>query len=513
MIELYLVGWSAITIEAFLLMIGGVLVGILIGAMPGLTVMMAVAILIPITFSLDPVSGILMLIGVYAGGNYGGSITATLINIPGTPSAVMTTMDAYPMAKKGNAGLAVGIATMVSVMGGLISTVILVLLSPIVAGIALRFTSLEMMAIAFFGLSIMAYITPGSSIKGLIAGLVGLIIVVIGMDPMTAASRFTFGRVELISGVQFVPAMIGLFGLSEVLIAMENRNKPETEKVEFFEVKKPFAAFAYLKRLGTTIMRSSLIGTLIGIIPGAGGTIASIVAYAQEKKLNKNRAEFGKGAPEGIAASEAANNACVGGAMLTMLSIGIPGDGVTAIMIGAFIVHGLTPGPMLFQTNMEIVSAIFIGLVIVNILIIFLGSFGAKYFAKVMLVPKPVLNTMILLLCVVGAFALQNSMFDVRTMILFAALGWFFSKISFPKAPIVLAMVLGGILETNFRRWLNLADGEIGGTLVSTWVQNPISLIIFLITIATLVLPLFQKSGKITEASGSRFGAEETEEE
>ncbi|MCL2368488.1 MAG: tripartite tricarboxylate transporter permease, partial [Oscillospiraceae bacterium] len=460
-----------------------------------------------ITYSLSPAAGILMLIGVYSGGNYGGAITATLINIPGTPSAVMTTLDAYPMAKQGHAGLAIGIATLASVTGGLFSAVILALLAPMVAGIALRFTSLEMMSIAIFGLSIMAYITPGSSTKGLLAGVIGLLITTIGLDPMTAVHRFTFGRIELLSGLQFVPAMIGLFGLSEVFLAMEGRNKV-TEKPKFFPVKNPFLAFTrpYLKRLGGALMRSSIVGTIIGVIPGAGGTIASIVAYAQEKKVNKNRENFGKGAPEGVAAAEAATNACIGGALLVLLAIGIPGDAVTAIILGAFVVHGLTPGPMLFTTNMDLVSAIFIGLVVIKLLIIVLGAFCAKYFARALLIPKPILNTTILVLCVLGSYAVQNSMFDVWTMVIFAVLGYLMNKISFPKPPIVLAMVLGVLFENNFRRWVHLSDGDIVGSLIGSWSANPISLVILTITAITLILPFFQKS-KLTDASATQFKA------
>jgi len=497
--QLYLEGLSLLTPMVLLFMLLGTLVGITIGALPGLTAMMAVSILVPMTYGLNPTCGILMLLGVYCGANYGGSISATLINIPGTPSAVMTTLDAYPLAKQGKAGLAIGMATMSSALGGLFGVITLTFLSPVIAEVALKFTSLEMFAVAIFGISIIAYISPGSTLKGLISGVFGLMVGTMGFDPINGVARFTFGSMYLFSGIQFTAAMIGLFGLSEVLISCEKKFDPNV-KPDFYEVKNPFECFRYLKELAGNIIRSSISGTIVGAIPGAGGTIASIVAYAQQMKMTKNPELMGKGSLEGIAAAEAANNACCGGAMTTLLSLGIPGDAVTAILIGAFVVHGLRPGPMLFQTNFDLVSAIFIGMAIINVLILVIGLCCAKYVARLLLIPKPIMNTVILILCVVGTFGIQGGMFDVYVMVFFAILGYLMSKFSFPRAPIVLALILGPLMEENLRRWLSIHEGDAFASLFRTFSTNPISAVIFIVTILSLVMPLFRKKkGKFTE--------------
>lgn len=506
-LKLYTAGLHLINFSVIYFIFIGTFVGIIIGALPGLTAMMAVSILVPLTYGLSPTAGIMMLLGVYCGANYGGSISATLVNIPGTPSAVVTTLDAYPLAKKGKAGLAIGIATMTSAIGGILSVFALAIFTPLIAGIALKFTSLEMLSIAVFGISVIAYISPGSSIKGLIAGIIGLLIGTIGYDPVTSTQRFTFGQVHLLGGVQFIAAMIGLFGLSEILLSAEKGRKSEEAPI-LHTVTNPFECFKYFKRLIPTIMRSSLIGVIIGAIPGAGGTIASIVSYASEKKISKNPHELGQGSLEGIAAAESSNNACTGGAMTTMLALGIPGDAVTAILIGAFILHGLTPGPMLYKTNFDFVSAIFIGMFIINVMILVLGLFGAKYFAKLLLIPKPILNTTIMTLCIIGTYGVQNNIFDVVTMLVFAALGYIMTKAEIPRAPIVLALILGPIMEENLRRWITLADGNYVQSLVKSFSSNPISLIIFSITIITLLLPLFQKNGGINEGMAKKMAEE-----
>ncbi len=347
-------------------------------------------------------------------------------------------------------------------------------------------------------LSIMAYISPGSTVKGLISGLIGLIVATIGFDPVAAVPRFTFGSMYLFSGVNFTAAMIGLFGMTEILLSTEKKYK-ERKGEQIAEIKNPLQCFKHLKGNRANLMRSSIIGVIVGAIPGAGGTIASIVAYAQQKKMSKNPEKMGSGAIEGVVAAETANNACTGGAMITLLSLGIPGDAVTAILIGAFIIHGLTPGPTLFSTNFNLVSAIFIGMLIINVLILVLGLFCAPYFAKLLKVPKPIMNTVILLLCVIGTFGVQNSMFDVFIMALFALVGYLMTKMDLPRAPIVLALILGPLMEENLRRWVDLANGSYGEFFISSCAKNPIAPIIFAITIFTLVSPMFGKKAKLSE--------------
>ncbi len=496
--EFYTAGWQLFTLPVLAYMLLGTVIGIIIGALPGLTAMMAVSVLVPLTYTLSPTAGIIMLLGVYCGANYGGSISATLVNIPGTPSAVMTTMDGYPLGQKGKAGLAIGTATVASGLGGIFSVVTMAMFAPLIANIALKFTSLEIFAIALFGVTIMGYISPGSVLKGLISGVFGLLIGCIGFDPTTAVPRFTFGEQNLLSGVQFVAAMIGLFGLAEILLASEKIKDLQT-RPELFKMQNPLECLKYLRTLWGNLLRSSVIGVIVGAVPGTGGTIAAIVGYAVQKKVSKNPEGMGKGAVEGIAAPEAANNACCGGALTTLLSLGIPGDAVTAILIGAFVLHGLTPGPMLFESNPDLVSAIFIGMFLIQMLIIALGLNFAQYFAKLLLVPRPILNTIILALCVVGTYGVQNSIFDIGTMIVFAVLGYVMAKASIPRAPIVLALILGPVMEENLRRWLSLAEGHVLESLAGAFTTNPIAMAILAITALTLVLPLFQKSGRLNE--------------
>jgi putative tricarboxylic transport membrane protein len=494
--ELYTAGFRLFDVHAISFMVLGVLLGLVVGALPGLTATMGVSILVPLTYGLSMTAAIMMLLGVYCSANYAGSISATLVNIPGTPSAVMTTLDAYPMALKGEAGRAIGIATLSSSLGGLFSVVTLALFSPLIASIALKFNSFEMFLVAFWGISMMAYVSPGSTLKGFLSGFAGLIIATIGYDPVTAAPRFTFGESNLLSGVNFIAAMVGLFGVSEILLNIE---KPgQNVRQEIFKIEGSLRSFKEVIKLWAVVLRSSVAGVIVGAIPGAGGTIGSIVAYAQQKRFSKHPELMGKGAPEGIAAAEAANNACTGGAMTTLLSLGIPGDAVTAILIGAFILHGIQPGPFLFQKNFDLVSAIFIGMVFINILFLVFGMFGARYLARLLFIPRSILNTMILALSVVGTYAVEASMFDVIVMLVFSGLGYVMTKQEIPRAPMVLALILGPILEQNFRRWLSLADGQYVATLRDAYTHNPVSIVFSLLVVATIVLPLIRGNGKAT---------------
>ncbi|MGE4352970.1 MAG: tripartite tricarboxylate transporter permease [Oscillospiraceae bacterium] len=503
-LDLYTLGFSLMSPMIFIAMLGGTIIGIVIGALPGLSATMAVSILLPVTYGMSPTAGIMMLLGVYCGGNYGGSIAATLVNIPGTPSAVMTTLDAYPMAKKGKAGLAIGLATMASAIGGLFSVFVLAAMSPLIAQVALKFGSLEMLAVCIFGISIMAFISQGSTLKGLMSGVIGLLIACIGFDPVTSVPRFTYDSIYLFSGVNFTASMIGLFGLTEVLSFAENGFKAN-ESEQIAEVKNASQCFKHLPSQAGNIIRSSIVGTIVGAVPGAGGTIASIVSYAVEQKVSKHPEEMGKGSVDGIVAAEAANNACTGGAMTTMLSLGIPGDAVTAILIGAFIVHGVTPGPTMFTKNRDLVSAIFIGMFFINILILIVGMNGAPYFARLLKAPKSILNACVLLLCVVGTYGVANSMFHVKVMIVFGLLGIVFSKLGMSRAPVVLALILGPTMEKNLRRCLSIANGNFLSYFIEESAKNPIAPIIFAVTAFTLIAPLFNKKIKLSEDSVYKF--------
>lgn len=482
--------------EVISLIFLGTLLGVLTGCLPGLTATMGVSILVPITYTMSPAAGILMLVGIYLGGVYGGAVSATLVNIPGTPSAVMTALDAYPMAQKGKAGLALGIATVSSVLGGLFSVFVLILVAPVIADFALEFTSYEMFTIALFGLGIIAAIAPGSMIKSLMAGAIGLLISTVGADPITAAPRFTFNNMLLYGGVQFIAAMVGLYGVTEVILNAEkyfNRTRGAKNETTSLNPKKILPKLVDLKKIQANIARSSVIGVIIGAIPGAGGTIASIVAYGTQKKLSNHSDEMGKGSIEGIAAAESSNNACTGGAMITLLSLGIPGDAITAILIGAFMIHGLQPGPLLFQNNLDLVSAIFLGMVIANVFLLFIGLRGARYFAKLLNVPQAILNSTIIAFCFIGSYAIQNSFFDIKTMLAFSVLGYLMVKADMPRAPIVLALILGPIMESNLRRALSLHQDDLF-SFAYGFVNHPIAGTLLILTIVTFVLPMLPKS-------------------
>ncbi len=463
----------------------GTFLGIIFGAIPGLTSTMGIAIFIPLTFGLDPNRAIVFLMGIYFGSVYGGSISAILVNVPGTPAAVATVLDGYPMALKGEAGRAIGIATLSSCLGGVVGLFFLILIAPILAEFALKFASQEFVALVLLGLSIISYISAVSVVKGLIGGVIGLLLGTVGEDPMTAYPRFTMGTPYLISGLELIPVMIGLFGIAEILYQVEiiKRSTHVVQKLE-----KIIPSLGELKNLGSIIVRSSFIGTFIGAIPAAGPTIASIVSYGIQKRISHKSEEMGTGIPEGIAAPEGANNASVGGAMIPMLTLGIPGDSMTAVLIGALIIHGLQPGPVLFKTHPVFVSAIFIGMTVSIILTGLMGLCGARFFARMLMIPKHILLPVILIFCMVGSFAIRNSCFDVGVAMLFGFLGFILRKVEIHPAPIILGLILGRLLEDNFRRAMILSRGDI-----TTFFTRPMSLIILLIAIFIIFSPLYRR--------------------
>ena len=487
--QLYTEGLSLVFRPEVLLLIPfGVFMGVTVGALPGLTVTMAVAILTPLTYGLSPIGAILGLIGIYCGGNYGGSISACLVNVPGTPSAIMTTLDGYPLTNKGQAGRAIGVATITSFLGGFGSVIVLSLLSPFVARLALGFTSAEFFALGVLGLSLIAYLGKASFLKGLISGVLGLLVATIGADPIMGYPRFTFSQAELITGIQFITAMIGLFGVTEILIQVET---DEHLKKVTQGLKDIIPDIRTLTKLFPVVIRSSIIGVIIGAVPGAGGTIASIVSYGQQKRFSKHPDELGQGSLEGIAAAEAANNSCTGGAMITMLSLGIPGDAVTGILIGALMIHGLRPGPILFKENFELVSAIFIGMFLANICVLVIGLAGAPLFARLISMPKRYLNAAILAFAVIGSYSIQNSFFDVGVMLVFGVVGYLMYKVGLPRPPVVLALILGPFIEDNLRRSLLLARGDVG-LFLKTLTTRPISAFILAFTVFLFVFPLIK---------------------
>ncbi len=480
--------------QTFILILGGTLTGIIIGALPGLTVNMGIALLLPLTFSYQGMQGILMLIGVYCGAIYGGSISAILINTPGTPASAATTIDGYPMATKlGMPGRALGLSTTASAFGGIFSAFALMILSPQLAKVAVGLSAPEYFALAVFGISIITSVSSKSIIKGLIGGAIGLLIATIGLYPMTSQMRFTYGSVYLMGGISFVPVLVGLFAFSQGLMSLENSFKEYQQKIHV-KLERIFPSLSDIKRVFPTLLRSSLIGTVIGVIPGTGGDIASFIAYTEAKRWSKHKEEFGNGCPEGVAAPEAGNNAVSGGAMIPLLSLGIPGDGATAIMMGAFMAQGLSLGPLLFKEHPVEVKSIFIGLLIANILLYVFGFLGMRLFVKILNVQKSILVPLILVLCVVGAYSVNHTMIDVFVMIGFGILGYILQKLDFSMSPIVIGIILGPMAETNFRRALILSSGD-----ASIFYKRPITLTFLIIAILTLFAPIIESKVKRTK--------------
>lgn len=475
---------NLINIQILIMIFLGVAGGIAIGALPGLTATMGVALLLPLTFGMDTVSGILLLLGIYVGAIYGGSISAILLRTPGTPAAAAAAIDGYALSTKGQAGRALGISTFSSFVGGLISAILLTLISPQLAKLALKFTAQEYFALAVFGLSIIASISGKSLVKGLIAGVLGLLVATVGIDPITGYLRYTFNNVNLMGGISFIPIMIGLFALSQIFIALENMSG---EKTIDQKVNSVFPNISDIKTIFPTTIRSGFIGTFIGTIPGAGGDIGAFISYNEAKRFSKNKDEFGHGAIQGVAAPEAGNNGVTGGAMIPLLTLGIPGDAVAAIMLGALMMQGLQPGPLLFTQNGPLVYTIFLGLIVANFCMLFLGFLGIRVFTKITKIPKNILFPLIFVLCIVGSYAINNNIFDVYVMFASGIIGYLLEKVEIPTSPIVLALILGPMAESNLRRSLVMAEGNY-----LTFFTRPFSALFLILAIITLVTPMIK---------------------
>lgn len=471
--------------QSMLLLFLGVFAGIIIGALPGLTVNMGIALLLPLTFSFQGMAGILMLLGVYCGAIYGGSITAILINTPGTPASAATVLDGYPMAQKGEAGRALGLSTASSMFGGLFSAVALVIIAPQLAKVATGLSAPEYFALAVFGISIITSVSSHSIIKGLMGGAIGLAIATVGLDPMTAGMRFTFDSLYLMGGISFVPVLVGLFAFSQALVGIADNATGGEDRQVRVKIERLLPSWLDFRRVLPTYLRSSVIGTIIGAIPGTGGDIASFISYTEAKRWSKHPEEFGKGSIEGVSAPEAGANAVSGGALVPLMTLGIPGDGATAIMMGAFMVQGLSLGPLLFKEHPVEVNTIFIGLFAANILMGILGFLGIRVFTKVMAVPRKVLVPIIIVLCAVGSYSVNHTMIDVFVMLAAGIFGYIMIKLDFSMSPIVIGIILGPMAETNLRRALTMSDGDF-----SVFVTRPISATFLGIAVLTLLLPI-----------------------
>ncbi len=456
--------------------------GVLVGALPGLNATTGVALLLPFTITMEPIPAIAILTTIYCAATFAGAITAILINTPGTSASATTCLDGYPLAQRGEAGCALGMAAVSSTIGGIISVVCLMAAAPLMARAAYNFAPPEYFALTVFGLSMLATIGDGSPVKNILSGAFGVLIATVGIDLLTSIERFTFGLNELSEGIPFVPVMIGVFGISEMLVQADNL-QVERKRVIMKAIRLP--SREDYSRVWKTILRSSGIGTFIGILPAEGATVASMIGYNEAKRWSKRPEEFGNGSLEGIAGSEAANNSATGGAMVPTLALGIPGSPTAAVILAGLMVHGLRPGPTMFTEQADFAFAIFWSMMLVNILFFFIGLWGAKIFARVTLIPIQILWPCVFIFSIVGAYALEQSMLDVWIAIGSGILGFFMRRYGFSVVPMAIGLILGGMLETRLGQSMVMLDEK-------WWLMltRPLTLFFFVLTVLALFGPL-----------------------
>ncbi len=478
---------SIFSLSSLLMMNVGIAAGIIIGALPGLNIIFALAVLLPFTFGMSSTSGMFLLLGSYIGATYGGSISAILINTPGTPAACATIIDGHPLAKNGRASDALKTALIGSVIGGIISSFALMFFAPNIAKVALKITSPEYFALCIFGLTSVIGISEGSIIKGIIMALIGLFLSTVGIDPSTGTQRFMFGNMQLLAGFKVVTVMLGTFAMTEILFKSEEIFDKRPDKVKKIVLEKSTVKLMDLLKYWKTIIKSSLIGIGIGAIPGTGAAIAATFAYNETRRNSKNPKKFGKGSIEGVLAPETANNAVTGATLIPLLTLGIPGDAAVAVLLGALTMQGITPGTELFSSGSYWVYAIMGGIFVINFFLYFQGSLFLRGFANIVRVPSIVLIPCIMILCTVGAFAIDNTTFDVYIMIIFGLFGYIMKQFDFPITPLPIGMVLGKLTETNLRRALIFSDGD-----PSIFIRRPISATILVISMVMLFMPFIK---------------------
>lgn len=488
--SLGLIGWIG----------GGTLVGLYVGAIPGLSVTMAVSLLISFTFSWEVLPALAVMVGIYTGGVYGGARSGILLNIPGAPAAVASVFDGYPLAKMGMAGQAMGLSTTQAVIGNFFGIVVLALFAPLISQLALVFQARDYFLLAFMGLFLVGSLAEGSLIKALITAFFGIIIGLIGMDPETGQGRMTFGTLNLLGGIHFVIIMIGTFGISEALAQLQTREVPVKQNISRIT---PEWSAVWDNMFLT--LRASTIGVIIGALPGTGGDIAALMAYDHAKRTVKNPypAPFGHGAYQGLIAPEAAANAAIGGAFVPMMTLGIPGDSVTAVLIGALIIHGLRPGPMLMREQPEFFWFVVGALLIANVFLYVWGMTGIRAFSKIVEIPKPYIIPIIVVLTFVGGYSIQNSITDIYWMIGFGILGYFMKRYNYPVAPLVLGVILTPIIDENFRRGVQLTHGS-AVSFFEGMVTNTVSLVILAMMFLTAVVSNPKVMGAIRGLFGKK---------
>ena len=467
----------------------GLFIGVLFGALPGFSATMGVAVFIPFSYVMEPEAAMLLLAGIYCGGVYGGSIPAVLIGIPGTPASVPTAMEGQALTRAGRSGEALATVTFSSTIGGIVSAFALLIGAPLLALIAMKVGAPEQMMIAIFGLSVVCTLSFDNLLKGLLVGFISLLIATVGQDPIMGFPRFTAGFYQLTGGVDVVPILIGLFSFPQVLQMLEEHIAEKDGNKEVSRVSKMVLNLREMGKNAVNFIRSSIIGVAIGIIPAAGPDIASFFAYNEARKSAKDPKKFGNGALEGIVASETANNAVTGGSLIPLLTLGIPGSAPAALFLGAMIIHGLRPGPLLFTQNAGEVYTLLVGFIVINVMMFFVGWFYCRVSGKILLIPKPVLATTIVVLSTVGAFSINQNMWDVLMMYIAGVIGYIMVKNDFPLSPVALALLLGKVLEQGLMQTMTLYSGKVMQIFT-----RPLFVIFLLLTLTSFLYPFFKNA-------------------
>ena len=464
----------------------GTVLGLVFGAIPGLTYSMALSLVLPLTFGAASMPAIALLVGTYIGGMTGGSVSAILIGVPGTPSAAATALDGYPMRQAGKASLALGLAVISSTIGGLISLFIMVVSVNLIARLAIKFGPAEIFALVVFGMSTICGLAEKSLVRGLIAGVLGLMLMTVGLDEVTGDQRMTFGTVTFQQGVNLVVAMIGLFAVPHIIQTFATFRAGAQKQADPQDARIELPSLALMRRSLGVILRSSAIGTVIGAIPGASGPIGAFIAYDNARRFSKDKSRFGKGAEEGVIAPETANNAVSGGTFIPLLSLGIPGDPATAIILSGLLIHGLFPGPMLFREHPSEIYGIYLAIILAYIVILVVQLFGIRLFVKILLVPPHLLSVAVMVMCVIGSYAIRNSAFDVYTLAACGLMGYLLLRARIPVTPVVLGLVLGPTLETQYRTAMIMSEGQFG-----IFYTSPTAILFFALALAVIVFQLW----------------------
>ena len=472
-------GFSLIAnLESFLALFVGITIGTVAGAIPGLSATMAVALTLPFTFSMTPITGILLLLGVYKGGIFGGSIPAILIKTPGTPASSATILDGYPLAEKGQAGKALGMALWASCTADLISNLALILFAGWLASFALNFGPPEFFTLILFSLTIIAGVSGESLLRGALSAMFGLLLATVGLDLIYGTQRFTFENPNMMGGLNFIAVLIGLFAIPEIIGMVWN---PKADEGKSRALGNNWVTFQEYRNSFRSIVRGSFIGVFLGSIPGIGAAPSAFLSYSEARRKSKNKENFGKGELEGVAAAEAGNNGVAGATLIPLLALGVPGDVITAIILGAFMVHGLQPGPMMFLINADIIYGLFIGLIVSSVFLFFIGSIAIRGFKYVADIPRSILFPSVMVLCVYGVFAVNNNLFDVGVMFVMGWIGFFMIQYKIPAAPFLIAFILGPLLEDNFRQSMLMS-----GSSASILFRGPITWFFWLLTSITV---------------------------